>query len=108
MNRITRVNQNYYAEGYMFDCPGCGEMHAIPVRHTDERIKNRGTDEPKWGFNGSLERPTFTPSLLVQGYDGDTIVRVCHSFVRDGQIQFLGDCTHPLKGQTVDLPEVSA
>jgi hypothetical protein len=30
--------------------------------------------------------------------------RVCHSFVVDGRIQFLGDCTHHLAGQTVDLP----
>jgi hypothetical protein len=28
----------------------------------------------------------------------------CHSFVVDGQIQFLGDCTHKLAGQTVPLP----
>jgi hypothetical protein len=31
--------------------------------------------------------------------------RVCHSFVTDGKIQFLGDCTHALAGQTVELPE---
>jgi hypothetical protein len=30
---------------------------------------------------------------------------VCHSFVTDGRIQFLNDCTHPLAGQTVDIPE---
>lgn len=29
---------------------------------------------------------------------------VCHSFIRDGQIQFLSDCTHALAGQTVPLP----
>ncbi|MHC8396108.1 hypothetical protein ACYZT8_21075 [Pseudomonas sp. LB3P93] len=36
--------------------------------------------------------------------DGDC---VCHSFVIDGCIQFLGDCTHELASQTVDLPEWS-
>ena len=30
---------------------------------------------------------------------------VCHSFVTDGRIRFLGDCTHALKGQTVPIPE---
>ena len=30
---------------------------------------------------------------------------VCHSFVTDGRIQFLGDCTHKLAGQTVNIPE---
>ncbi|MCZ4340562.1 hypothetical protein O4H52_03015 [Sphingomonadaceae bacterium G21617-S1] len=29
---------------------------------------------------------------------------VCHSFVRNGQIEFLSDCTHALAGQTVPLP----
>lgn len=30
---------------------------------------------------------------------------VCHSFVRDGRIEFLSDCTHALAGQTVELSE---
>ena len=29
---------------------------------------------------------------------------VCHTFIRAGQIEFLGDCTHALKGQTIPLP----
>jgi hypothetical protein len=31
---------------------------------------------------------------------------LCHTFVTDGQIQYLGDCTHALAGQTVDLQEM--
>lgn len=31
---------------------------------------------------------------------------VCHSYVTDGKIRFLGDCTHKLVGQTVELPEM--
>lgn len=65
-----------------------------------------------WTFNGDYERPTFKPSILVKGTDwdgkvpGQGITRtVCHSFVTDGRIQFLGDCTHSLAGQTVDLPD---
>ena len=34
--------------------------------------------------------------------------RVCHTFVTDGRIQFLSDCTHALAGQTVDLPDIPA
>lgn len=30
---------------------------------------------------------------------------VCHSYVRDGKIEFLADCTHKLKNQTVEIPE---
>jgi hypothetical protein len=29
----------------------------------------------------------------------------CHSFVREGKIEYLGDCEHYLQGQTVELPE---
>lgn len=64
---------------------------------------------PSWGFNGSLEKPTFTPSLLVRWHDPDGVPginSVCHSFVTDGKIQFLDDCTHKLKGRTADLYEI--
>jgi hypothetical protein len=79
-----------------------------------------------WGFNGDLERPTFTPSILMRrGHFADqtppadcwickraasmgttSICCICHSFVADGRIRFLDDCTHALAGQTVDLPEI--
>lgn len=102
-----------------FYCPGCKTHHHI----------QHGSDiGPNWGWNGSLERPTFSPSVLVSGTDftergradyeawraaghpdrgGKAFERapmVCHSFVTDGRIQYLGDCTHELAGQTVDLP----
>ncbi len=72
---------------FLYNCPGCGYEHAFsPVVHQ---------------FNGDREKPTISPSLLQtnpQQY------RVCHSFINDGKIKFLGDCWHSLKGQTVDLP----
>lgn len=80
----------------MFQCPGCECCHFVYVKPVGQK--------PCWGWNGSMERPTFEPSILVRGgnigglYDG-----VCHSYVRDGNIQFLGDCTHKLAGQTVPL-----
>jgi hypothetical protein len=94
----------------MFRCPGCATAHQIQF--------GEGSG-PRWGFNGDYDRPTFTPSVLVRGtrpitddehrriMAGETIKPeplVCHSFVTDGQIQFLGDCTHALAGQTVPLP----
>ena len=80
---------------YVFDCPGCECPHVV---------------YPSWQFNGDLERPTFTPSLLVNGTDGylNPAMPRCHSFIRDGTIQFLGDSTHALAGQTVDLPDIGA
>jgi len=74
-----------------FHCPGCKCTHPFEVDCAE-----RG-----WTWNGSMDKPTFTPSLLCnQGSDF-----VCHSFVTDGKIQFLGDCYHDLKGQTVEIPD---
>lgn len=83
-----------------FWCPGCEGDHHV------------WTD--RWGYNGNPNKPTFTPSILVE-YNGPDAGQMdedghrapyaaCHSFVTDGRIQFLGDSTHALAGQTVDLP----
>jgi Family of unknown function (DUF6527) len=95
----------------MFECPGCGEPHSILV----------GTGPgARWGWNNNVEKPTFTPSILVRGVVPLTEAQhsdwqeglelptprqfVCHSFVRDGNIEFLADCTHSLAGMTVPIP----
>jgi hypothetical protein len=94
-----------------FMCPGCGMMHQITVE---------GQGRPHWEWNSDADAPTFSPSVMVEGVrrtTDDEVRRImsgeeiepiplrCHSFVRDGRIQFLGDCTHALAGQTVDLPD---
>lgn len=77
------------------DCPGCKYGHPFHV----------GGSRPneRWTFNGDLDAPTFAPSLLV---NKDRPEGRCHSFVKKGNIQFLNDCFHDLKGQTVPLPDV--
>lgn len=80
-----------------FECPGCEGVHGIAI--------GDGAG-PRWGFNGNVDQPTFTPSIKVTCDWGDPPKHmVCHSFVTDGKIQFLADCTHELAGQTVDLPD---
>lgn len=96
---------------YMFRCPGCDELHQFYVRQATRPPEDNPAwaFNPVWTFNGDVERPTFSPSLLVRWEHGpDREQHVCHSFVRAGRIQFLNDCTHALAGQTVDLPECSA
>ncbi len=84
-------------KGYVIDCPGCKSMHIFDKR---------------WTFNGSLDLPTFNPSMnaswgpMPEGHKNAGQVERCHSFVRDGKIQFLGDCTHAFANQTVDLLEI--
>jgi hypothetical protein len=74
-----------------FHCPGCDGPHGLTVK---QRVLTG------WDWNGLYSTPTFSPSILVrgQGY-------VCHSYVRNGRIQFLPDTTHKLSGQEVELPD---
>lgn len=110
-----------------FFCPGCAGPHSI-------KVNSPGTPGPNWTYNGNPDAPTFTPSVLARttgAPDGREIMtdeealehgaiyrsggreavfasrfgKVCHSFVTDGRIQYLGDCTHALAGQTIDLPD---
>ena len=80
-------------ELYLFHCPGCESSHPFEVNAPDGN---------GWQWNGSLEAPTFTPSLLCNAHDAS--IR-CHSYVTDGRIQCLSDCYHSLAGQTVELPD---
>lgn len=81
----------------LFRCPGCGNAHQVGIEPPAALI---------WGFNGNGDAPTFTPSIFVNPPHAHNPGRPsCHSFVTDGRIQFLSDCTHALAGQTVDLPD---
>lgn len=79
--------------GYSFDCPGCDHLHAYWT------VNYRPKGNPTWNFNGDVESPTFTPSLLNRGGE----VKRCHLFVKAGVIEFCGDCTHELAGQKVPM-----
>ena len=61
-----------------------------------------------WAWNGSEEMPTISPSVLVTGVRGDTGEEAlrCHSFVREGRIEYLSDCLHEMAGKTVDLEPI--
>jgi Family of unknown function (DUF6527) len=82
---------------YWFHCPGCGHDHAFTVGP-----QRAGLVDARWAWNGSYEKPTFTPSLMC---NRDHPESRCHSFVTDGKIQFLSDSHHKLAGQTVELPD---
>lgn len=101
MARIVKVGKHL-----QFFCPGCNRLHEV---------------NDSWYFNGDTALPTLHPSVLVQGTEDlteDEYQQViagievkprplrCHSFVKDGCIQFLRDCTHRYAGKTIQLPEV--
>lgn len=104
--------------GLHYWCQGCEQMHSVVVEGPGA-----------WGFNGDLERPTFTPSVMLRsGHYASTWQAgmgcwcsykaehpddpdpfdcvVCHTFITDGMVQFLSDCTHQFAGQTLPLPDL--
>ncbi|HSW90015.1 MAG TPA: DUF6527 family protein [Patescibacteria group bacterium] len=83
-----------------FVCPGCSlfggsGLHILPV-NTDQK-------SPAWDWDGNTEQPTISPSILT-GKDDDA--HRCHSFLTAGVFNFLDDCTHDLKGQSVQMPDL--
>lgn len=75
---------------YAFHCPGCKHSH---------------TFDESWTFNGDMEKPTFSPSLL--NWLPNDPYR-CHLFIRDGKIEYLSDCSHELAGKIIDMEDVNA
>lgn len=96
-----------------FMCPGCKQHHQVTI------------GAGGWQFNGNGDAPTFSPSVLVtrwvwhppvtddnlaewdkNPWEQTRVQFTCHSFVENGRIRFLDDCTHGMLGMTVDLPDV--
>lgn len=76
--------------------PGPTGLISLPVMIGGTRDGTRN-----WTWNGNIEYPTLKPSVLVTRPDNR-----CHSFINDGYVQFLDDCTHELKGMTVELLDI--
>lgn len=73
---------------YFFYCPGCNHVHAF--------------HHPRWTWNGSLDKPTVSPSINCNPSEPK---RRCHFFIRNGRIEYCRDSYHQLAGLTVDLPD---
>lgn len=94
MAKIKKVEhihegKKYMHDQYLYFCEGCGHEHAFA-------LKSEGGNHT---FNMDLNKPTVSPSLLQNFYKD----RICHSFIKDGKIQYLNDCFHRLRGKTVEL-----
>ena len=89
MNVLTRSQDGTL----FFWCPGCQELHGVWLAGNPNPLT-----KAVWTWNESMDKPTFSPSILVNGN------RRCHSYVKDGQIRFLADSHHRLAGQEVPLP----
>lgn len=90
--------------------PGPSGLLTLPVQ-----IKGRREGTGNWTWNGDTEKPTLRPSVLTQGHNflgGDATDKAnwpayrCHTWINEGHAQFLDDCDHSLRGQTVALLDV--
>lgn len=92
-------------------CPRCHHAHCFTLSNDDGTVPSG----PVWEWDGNLEVPSFSPSLLCidatfygeeRDADGHRVMigsGNCHSFVRSGRWEFLTDSGHHLAGQTVDM-----
>lgn len=79
----------------IFWCPGCEHIHQV---------------NDQWDISPEDQPLTLSPSVLVRSGPippdpGNPELR-CHSFVKAGRIEFLNDSTHPMAGQTAELPDL--
>lgn len=77
-----------------YRCPGCKHDHCVPAE--------------RWNFNGDLEKPTLSPSVrhFYMRENGEQVT-TCHYHIKDGIIEYCGDCGHFLKNKKVELPEIT-
>lgn len=81
------VRGNYVS----FWCVACKCPHAIRLSGT-----------PSWSWNGSVDTPTFNPSLRMLGGKDVTL---CHLNVTNGQIVYHQDSPHEYAGRTIPMVE---
>lgn len=74
---------------HTFWCGGCHCYHFVDRR---------------WSVTDGPNGATVRPSILVQRPREPREER-CHLFITDGQIEYLNDSTHELRGRTVALDE---
>lgn len=84
---------------YLFYCPACKCHHQV---WTSQHV---GDTHPVWKFNGNMEKPTFTPSLLIRIPKANDQIDICHFFITDGKIIYSNDCSHDLVNQTVEMKD---
>lgn len=100
--QLRSVNDHgRHYQALMFICPGCvmkrdksTGLHMLPV--SGDVPEN----QPRWDFDGNMEQPTLSPSILTK----TSTNFICHSFLQAGVFQFLPDSTHAFSGQQVPIP----
>lgn len=87
---IEGVYVSNIVDEWRWFCTGCGFEHGFLM-------------DGRWSFDGNEDSPTFSPSLLLKKENGWEYT--CHTFVKNGMIEYLSDCGHHLAGQTIEMTE---
>lgn len=114
LNRSDFTNAGERGVAYFHWCPGCKQLHAIYTINPGGR--------PQWSFNGDVNMPSFSPSILCFTTEDDNKREtLCHYFIKTGAeliqrdptldktksyIDFCGDSPHEFGGKVVPLPEL--
>jgi hypothetical protein len=93
-----------YDRGIAHWCPACHEAHVFYVFAPT-------SGGARWTWDGNVDAPTCAPSMRIttpRFVEEGVVIEAtcCHYFLQNGRLQFLSDCTHDLRGQTVDLPDL--
>lgn len=98
MAKLQKLDTEKGQPDYQFWCEGCECYHGV---WTTSANSNKAI----WLFNGDMVKPTFNPSILVRFPYKDKM-NICHSYVKEGKIQYLSDCTHKLASKTIELKDL--
>jgi hypothetical protein len=94
MGEVSKILRSLDGHRVGYWCEGCDELHVIRF------VNGLHT------WDGNIVRPTFSPSVFYEQKGADGREHVCHTFIRDGLVQFLDECTHHLAGLTLPLPDL--
>src|SRR5579859_2161142 len=102
-NVTKKPNGNFY-----FRCPATGKQIELSTQSA------WSTNQIVYSFNQDVERPTFSPLVLIVNdkHIGHEMVHlgnaqiVNHFQILDGNIRYMEDSTHHMRGKTVPLPEL--
>jgi hypothetical protein len=86
-------------------CEGCDHIHMVFFK-----APQQGYTGPVWEFNQDPINPTISPSVrhFYTHPETKNQVTTCHYWIKNGNIEYCGDCEHKYAGQTrklVDIPE---
>lgn len=105
--RMTTPASGYTARGIVHWCPACKEVHQFA-------LDGPNSSGARWTWDGNREAPSFTPSMRITtgprpmvpvGRPDAGRVDICHYILTGGIINFCGDCTHEMAGQSVPIPD---